>query len=162
MHHELSKWLIVKIHILYMIELCVVNCCGTGHMLGGDSGIDCCWIIPWFVHVPHKVKMQCMHLRLHNNFYLFPWEIPEEISRQSGYSISKGSIHHIKHVSYNFLPLECIELKSGVSVMFWYLHMLHFYFVQQMSLHVNYVKRNTWKRNLTFLENLAYFKVWLK
>ncbi len=34
--------------------------------------------------LPHKVKMQYVLFRLHTNYFLLPWEIPEEISRRSG------------------------------------------------------------------------------
>ena len=32
---------------------------------------------------PHKVKMQYVHFRLHVNYFLLPWKIPEEVSRRS-------------------------------------------------------------------------------
>ncbi len=33
--------------------------------------------------LPHKVKMQFVHVRLHASYFLLPWKIPEEISRRS-------------------------------------------------------------------------------
>ena len=32
-------------------------------------------------NLPHKVKTQYVHFRLHTNYFLLPWKIPEEISR---------------------------------------------------------------------------------
>ena len=46
--------------------------------------------------LPHKIEMQYVHIRLYANYYLFPWKIPEEISRQSMLFNNCGSIYHTK------------------------------------------------------------------
>ncbi len=51
------------------------------------------------IHLPHPVKTQYLHFRLHANYFLLPWKIHKEISRQSCVSITKGSICHINTLS---------------------------------------------------------------
>ena len=70
--------------------------------------------------LPHYVKMQYLHLRFYANYFLLPWKIPEEISRQFS-SITKGSIYHMKHVHTTFyhssgLTRNCL---MEVSIMFY-------------------------------------------
>ncbi len=35
------------------------------------------------IALPHKSKMKYVHFRLHANYFLLPWKIPEEISAQT-------------------------------------------------------------------------------
>ncbi len=34
-------------------------------------------------NLPHKVRTQYLHFRFHANYFLWPWKIPDEISRRS-------------------------------------------------------------------------------
>ena len=50
-------------------------------------------------HLPHWVKMQYVHFRLHTTYFLLLRKIPEELADDQCSSITKGSIYHIKHIS---------------------------------------------------------------
>ncbi len=55
---------------------------------------------------PNKVKMQYMHFRLHSNYFLVPWKIPEEISRRLivPFKVKMQYLHFRFHVNYFLLP----------------------------------------------------------
>ena len=46
----------------------------------------------------NKLKMQHVHFRLHTNYFLLPWMIPEEIETQLMLFNNLGSIYQIKHM----------------------------------------------------------------
>ena len=73
-----------------------------------------------------------MHFRLHANYFLLPWKIPEEISKRLmvlDSSVSKGSIYHIKQCPCNLLTWNWMF--NGCIYFVRYLHILPFYFVRQ-------------------------------
>ncbi len=73
--------------------------------------------------LPHKVKMQYVHFRIHTNYFLLPWKITEEISRQSVlFNNSKAVPTIIKHMSIQPFTMGVdwseIVCQMAVSVMF--------------------------------------------
>ncbi len=51
------------------------------------------------VVLPYKVKHSFCIIRLHTNYFLLPWKIPEEIADDHCSSITKHSIYHLKLMS---------------------------------------------------------------
>ncbi len=79
--------------------------------------------------------MQYVHFRSYVIYFLLPWKIPEEISRQSVLLRNEREylLYETLLYTYNFFKLEVdwpeICCLMEVSSMFYILHILHFYLV---------------------------------
>ncbi len=78
-----SMSLIRYILVFYVCSIIIQNtkipqatpCSSIAHNV-----VECC-SRHGFEDLSHKVKTQYVHFRLHTNYFLLPWKIPEEISR---------------------------------------------------------------------------------
>ncbi len=80
----------------------------------------------WQYYLPYKVEIQYVHFRLHTKYFLLPWKIPEEISRQSRLfhnKMAKWSIYYMKHINIQPSSMEVDWPEIGclmeVSTMFY-------------------------------------------
>ena len=81
------------------------------------------------------IQTQYMHFRLHTNYFLLLWKIPEEISRR--WMLFNNWRQYLQYQTcihttfYHGSGLTWNWTFNGSIHYVWYLHILHFYFVWQ-------------------------------
>ena len=83
-------------------------------------------------NLPHQINTQYLHFRLHVKYFLSPWKIPEEISRDQLSSITKGSTY-MKHTNIRLFSMvvEWPLMLNGSICCFLFLYILRFYLVRR-------------------------------
>ena len=109
----------------------------------------------------HQVKMQYLHFRFHANYFLLPWKIAEEISRQLCSRITKGSIYHIRRMYIQPFTTKVVwpEIWCLMKVIYYvlYVQILCFYLGQQNCNHKHFL----WPMMLNKkLNKLIYINSW--
>ncbi len=92
-------------------------------------------VISSWIDLPHQVKTQYLHLRFHANYFLLPWNIPEEIRRQSMLFHKKRQYlpyqTYVHTIFYHSSGLTSNLMINGSIYYVSYLQILHFYLRQQ-------------------------------
>ena len=61
-------------------------------------------------------RMQDLQFRLHTNYFLLPWKIPEELADNQCSSINKSSIYHIKQVNLQLFTMGVTSIDQKLYV----------------------------------------------